>query len=156
MPSRDVPEGEFGHEKKALLNMKKILLLVAGAAAKYQMDGKHDLRNEQMIVAGIANIAMDVFITESLLLRRLKLTDASYSYKHGDLVSKILKLFIYDAQGRIVKEATDCLGSFAGGDELSIMLKGVKRFSKYPNINVKEARTFIADVAIDGNGYPLG
>ena len=120
------------------------------------MDGKHDLRQEQMIVAGIANIAMDVFIAESLLLRRLKLMDSSYAYKHADLVTTILKLFIYDAQDRIVKEATDCLGSFAGGDELTIMLKGVRRFSKYPSVNVKEARTSIADVAIEANGYPLG
>jgi len=155
MPSREVPEGEFGQEEKAIVNLKKILLLVAGAAAKYQMDGKHDLRKEQMIVAGIANISMDVFIAESLLLRRLKLEDASYAYKKGDLTTTILKLFIYDAQDRIVKEATDCLGSFATGDELSIMLKGVRRFSKYPNVNVKEARTAIADAAIEANGYPF-
>jgi len=156
MPSREVPEGEFGQEEKAIINLKKILLLVAGAAAKYQMDGKHDLRKEQMIVAGIANIAMDVFIAESLLLRRLKLEDPSYAYRHGDIVTTILRLFIYDAQDRIVKEATDCLGSFAGGDELSIMLKGVRRLSKYPAVNVKEARTSIADMAIEANGYPLG
>jgi alkylation response protein AidB-like acyl-CoA dehydrogenase len=156
MPSREIPEGAFGQEEKAILNLKKILLLVAGAAAKYQMDGKHDLRQEQMIVSGIANIAMDLFIAESLLLRRLKLEDPAYAYEHGELVTTILKLFIYDAQDRVVKEATDCLGSFATGDELSIMLKGVRRFSKYPNLNVKEARTAIADAAIEANGYPLG
>jgi len=156
MPSREIPEGKFGEEEKAIGNLKKILLLVAGAAAKFQMDGKHDLRKEQMIVAGIANIAMDVFIAESLFLRRMKLEDPTYDYTHGEMVATILKLFIYDAQDRIVKEATDCLGSFAGGDELSIMLKGVRRFSKYPNLNVKEARTSIADVAIEANGYPLG
>ena len=99
---------------------------------------------------------MDVFIAESLFLRRMKLEDPTYDYTHGEMVATILKLFIYDAQDRIVKEATDCLGSFAGGDELSIMLKGVRRFSKYPNLNVKEARTSIADVAIEANGYPLG
>ena len=66
-----------------------------------------------------------------------------------------MKVFIYDAQTRIEKTAKDCLASFAGGDELSIMLKGVKRFTKYPVQNVKELRTLIADTAISENGYPL-
>lgn len=156
MPSRDVPEGEFGREEKAITEFKKILLLVAGAAVKYQMDGKHDLKQEQQVVMGIANIAMDVFIAESLYLRCVKLLSPSYSSELTGLRAHILKLFIYDAQDRISKAAIDSLASFASGDELSIMLKGVKRFTKYPVMNVKVARTAIADAAIKVNGYPFG
>ena len=155
MPSRDMPEGEYGQEKKAVSHFKKILLIVAGAAAKYQMDGKHDLRNEQQIVANIADIAIDLFLAESLYLRAVKLLEGDYTNKHKDVIESILRVFIHDAQARVGKTATDCLASFATGDELSIMLKGVKRFTKYPVQNVKDLRNTIADLAISENAYPL-
>ena len=155
MPSRDIPEGQYGHEDKSLKNLKKILLMVAGAAAKYQMDGKHDLKEEQMIVANIANIAMDVFLAESLLLRVKKLNSMPAYGEIQSLYDAMLKLFLYEAQSRIAQEAMDCLASFATGDELVIMLKGVKRFTKYPVQNVKELRTKLADHAIAENDYPF-
>ena len=45
--------------------------------------------------------------------------------------------------------------AFATGDELVIMLKGVKRFSNYPAVNTVHARRIIADHLIAGNGYTL-
>ena len=155
MPSREIPEGKFGQEQLAITNFKKILLMVAGAAAKYQMDGKHDLRNEQQIVTHIADIAMDVFVAESLLLRANKLAGRNEDPERMKLIDAILRTYIHDTQHRIMKSATDALASFASGDELSIMLKGVKRFTKYPVVNVKEQRNLLADAAIAADGFPL-
>lgn len=154
MPDRTEPEGEFGHEQKAISDFKKILLMVAGAAAKYQMDGKHDLNNEQQIVMQIADIAIETFMAESLLLRVQKLASGNY---HVDktVPNCVLKLYLHDTQARISKWATDALASFATGDELTIMLKGVTRFSKYPVQNVKTLRNSIAALCIVKNGYPL-
>ena len=64
-----------------------------------------------------------------------------------------LKVYIYDTQARIVKAATDALSSFAKGDEMLIMLRGLKRFSKYPPQNVKELRRKVARPLIDADGY---
>lgn len=154
MPDRTEPEGEFGYEQKAIADFKKILLMVAGAAAKYQMDGKHDLTHEQQVVMNIADIAIDTFMAESLLLRVQKIAQGAYGMDNA-VPKTILKLYLYDAQARIAKWGTDALASFAGGDELSIMLKGVARFSKYPVQNVKELRNGIAKTCIEKNGYPL-
>ncbi|HLF63089.1 MAG TPA: acyl-CoA dehydrogenase family protein [Saprospiraceae bacterium] len=154
MPDRTEPEGEFGYEQKAITDFKKILLMVAGAAAKYQMDGKHDLNNEQQIVIGIADIAIDTFFAESLCLRVQKLASGNYP-KDTSVPKAILKLALHDAQSRIAKWGSDALTSFATGDELTIMLKGVARFSKYPVQNVKELRNSIAKACIDRNAYPL-
>ncbi|MDX1476960.1 MAG: acyl-CoA dehydrogenase family protein, partial [Saprospiraceae bacterium] len=154
LPSRDQPEGLLGYEEKAVRDFKKVLLMVAGAAAKYQMDGKHDLREEQQIVMLIADIAMDVFIAESTLLRIAKL-QAGGAIMEKDVRLQILKLFLHEAQQRITNSAQDALASFATGDELSIMLKGVRRFTKYPLVNVKEMRNAVAQVTIDQNAYPL-
>jgi hypothetical protein len=154
MPDRTEPEGEFGYEQKAIADFKKILLMVAGAAAKYQMDGKHDLTQEQQIVMNIADIAIDTFMAESLLLRVQKLSVGNYTVD-TTVPKAILKLCLHDTQGRIAKWGTDALASFATGDELTIMLKGVARFSKYPVQNVKEQRNVIAKACIEKNAYPL-
>jgi hypothetical protein len=154
MPDRTEPEGEFGYELKAITDFKKILLMVAGAAAKYQMDGKHDLNNEQQIVMQIADIAIETFMAESLLLRVQKVAGGQYQVDTS-VPKVILKLYLHDAQSKIAKWATDALASFATGDELTIMLKGVGRFSKYPVQNVKELRRAIAKACIEKNGYPL-
>lgn len=154
MPDRTEPEGEFGYEEKAVGDFKKILLMTAGAAAKYQMDGKHDLNEEQQIVMQIADIAIDTFLAESLLLRVQKLSAGNYQ-ANTTIPVAILKLYLHDTQSRIAKWGTDALASFATGDELTIMLKGIGRFSKYPVQNVKTLRNTIAQFCIEANTYPL-
>jgi hypothetical protein len=154
MPDRSEPEGQFGHEERAILHFKKTLLMVAGAAVKYQMDGKHNLEHEQQIIMQIADIAIDTFLSESLLLRVQKLSSGAYKTDTA-VPEAILKLWLHDAQSRIAKNATDALASFATGDELTIMLKGVSRFSKYPVQNVKTLRNTIAGACIEKGKYPL-
>ena len=130
------------------------MLLVAGAAVKYQMDGKHDLVHEQEVVMHIADIGIDCFIAESLLLRAEKL-DQDHITHPAEVVKAITQLFFSEAQARIQKHATDALMAFATGDELTIMLKGVKRFSNYPAVNTVQARRLIAAHLIEGNEYTL-
>jgi hypothetical protein len=130
------------------------MLLVAGAAVKYQMDGKHDLNHQQEVVMHIADISIDCFVAESLLLRAKKLELKSIAYPE-EVVRDMTQLFLHDAQARIQRHATDALMAFATGDELLIMLKGVKRFSGYPPVNSVKARRSVADFLIRGNGYTL-
>ena len=49
----------------------------------------------------------------------------------------------------------EALLSFAEGDELKMMLMGMKRFCKTEDINPKEARQLIAMDLIEKNGYTL-
>lgn len=152
LPSMERAEGELGEERKAVNGYKKILLLVAGAAAKYQMDGVHDLRKEQEIVCNIADIAIDTYLAESLLLRVLKLKEKK-GLEGAAIQADILRVFLHDAQSRILKNGQDALASFASGDTLSILLKGLLRFAKYPPQNVKNCRRNIAKVIIEENDY---
>lgn len=154
MPSKSADDGPWSAEIAAITQFKKTMLLVAGAAVKYQMDGKHDLNNEQEVIMHIADIGIDCFIAESLLLRSQKLSEGSYTYDPA-VVKSITQLFISEAQARIQKHATDALMAFATGDELIIMLKGVKRFSGYAAVNTVNARRVIADHLIAKNGYSL-
>lgn len=148
------PEGEFGEEELAIKNFKKILLMVAGAAAKGQMDGKYDLKDEQEILMNIADLAIDVYLAESTLLRLQKLS-LTGKKDNWDVRTNILRGVFNNAQNNIVANATEALNSFAEGDELKIMLMGVKRFAKYISPNMKNVRRSIADYLISANGYEL-
>lgn len=154
MPSMDKPEGTFGEEIQAVKNFKKITLMVAGAAAKQQMDGLLNLKTEQEIVMNVSDIIIDTFVSESLLLRILKLYEMGVK-EDFSVYENILRLQIYDAQTRIAKNATDALGSFADGDLLKIMTMGLKRFTKYPVINVRDHRRNIANHLLGANEYNL-
>jgi len=63
------------------------------------------------------------------------------------------KTFFYDAASLIEKSGKDALNSFAEGDELRMMLLGLKRFTKTNAFNPKEARQLIAKELIEANNY---
>lgn len=152
MPGFGQPEGTYGQEIKALKDFKKTILMVAGGAAKMQMDGELDLKNEQEIIMNVADMMIDVFNAEGMLLRVMKLAEKERKQPQ-EIYDSMLKVFFHDVNGRIAKNATDALASFAEGDLLRTFLMGVKRFTKYPPVNVKNARRKIADAMIEANKY---
>jgi len=152
MPSFDQPEGAYAVERKALAEFKKIVLMVAGAAAKMQMDGQLNLKEEQEILMNIADLIIDTFLAESTLLRVEKLSGMDTKHDQ-EVYDAILQTFFFDVNARINKNATEALVSFAEGDLLKAMLMGVKRFTKYPPANVKANRRKIAKVLIEANEY---
>lgn len=154
MPGFEKEEGPYAEERKAVKDFKKAVLMVAGAAAKLQMEGKLDLKNEQEIIMNVADMLSDLFLAESLLLRVEKLAGMTGKVKQ-EVYDAILRVFIHDATLRMNKNGTDALASFAEGDLLRTMLMGLKRFTKYPAQNVKTLRRLVADVLIEANEYAL-
>jgi alkylation response protein AidB-like acyl-CoA dehydrogenase len=153
MPSFESADGAYAEERKALKDFKKIILMTAGAAVKMQMDGQLDIKEEQEIVMNIADMMIDVFVAESLLLRVERLNEMLTKPQRQEVYDAMLKVMFTDASARINKNATDALVSFAEGDLLKTFLMGVKRFSKYTPANVKTARRLIADTLIESNEY---
>jgi alkylation response protein AidB-like acyl-CoA dehydrogenase len=153
MPSMERPSGLYGEEKQALKDFKKIALMVAGGAAKMQMDGKLNLKDEQEILMNTADIMIEIFNAESLLLRIQKLSDRTDKPVTQEVYDAMLQVFFADATAKISKLATDAICSFAEGDLLKTFLMGLKRFAKYPPVNVKEKRRLIADTMLESNSY---
>lgn len=154
MPGFGKPEGKYGYELKAVKDFKKLSLLVLGAAAKKQMDGELDLKSEQEILLNSADLLMNTFLAESLLLRLLAL-EAKGTKVEMPVYSAILKSFLFEINGQMNQIATEALVSFLSGDILKTLLLGVKRFTGYPPINIKEERRIIANHLIDKNKYDL-
>ncbi len=152
MPGFGQPEGIYGAEETAVKNFKKVVLMVAGAAAKMQMDGQINLKEEQEILMNVADMMIDMYQAESLLLRVQRLSQRETAIDQ-EVYDAILRVFMNEANARIHKNATDALTSFAEGDLLKTMLMGLKRFTKYPPVNTKKARRLIADTLIEANRY---
>ncbi|MGZ8537312.1 MAG: acyl-CoA dehydrogenase family protein [Flavisolibacter sp.] len=142
-------ETPFAAERKLVNNFKKTVLLTAGAAAQKLM---MKLESEQEILMSIADMAIDTFVAESLLLRVMKLAE-----KGGDvqIYQDILGCYLYDAADRIHKNGKDAINAFAEGDEQRMILMGLKRFTKATSFNSKDARRRIADHLVENRGYTL-
>lgn len=153
MPSFDSPEGKYGEEYKAVKNFKKLILMVAGAAVKMQMEGKLDLRTEQEILMNVADMMITAYNAESTLLRVDKLQDNVNKKQKQEVYDAVLKTYMFDATASMEKFAKEALVSFAEGDLLKTMLMGLKRFVKYPPVNVKNNRRLIAEALIEADGW---
>lgn len=153
MPSMERLEGEYAEETKAISDFKKIILMTAGGAAKMQMDGKLNLKDEQEILMNCADMMIDLFAAESMLLRIQKISQRPEKAQPMEIYNAMLQVFFHDATARMTKNATDAIASFAEGDLLKTFLMGVKRYTKYPAVNVKEKRRVVADVLRSANGW---
>ncbi len=151
IPDFSTPDGTFGEEDNALKNAKKAILLVAGAAAQKLMT---KLKHEQEIIMSVADMLIDVYTAESLLAR-VKKVYADQGEEGSAVYLDILKVFFNDAVQRIAYNGREALMGFAEGDELRMMLMGLKRFTKYPTVNTKEARRRIAAKVIEAGRYNL-
>ena len=144
-------DGPFTMENKLIANMKKAVLMTAGAAVQKLMQS---LQNEQEILMNIADMAMETFIAESILLRVMKLVD-----KQGEEASKVqiamMQCYLNDAVDVLAKCGKEAINAFGAGDELKMMLLGLKRFTKTDPFNSKEARRTIAAKLIADGKYSL-
>ncbi|TDQ75235.1 acyl-CoA dehydrogenase family protein [Sphingobacterium yanglingense] len=139
----------FAAEKKIIANLKKAGLLVAGAAVQKLM---MSLSKEQEILMNIADIIGYVYVAESVLLRAEKLYH-SQGEEATSLQTDMARVYLYSAIDKVNVAAKEALYSFGEGDELNMMLVGLRRFTKAQPFNVKDARQRIARKLIEENKY---
>ncbi len=143
----DVFEAHLAH----IRGFKKAVLLVAGAAAQKLM---MSLAKEQEILMNIADMAIWTYTAESTVLRVQKLAALRGADAVG-IQTDIMRVYTYEAAEWMHSAGREALLSFASGDELKMMLLGLKRFCKSDEFNVKEARQRIALHLIERGGYDL-
>ena len=144
-------EGIFSKEKRAISNLKKAGLMVAGAAVqKYMMK----LSEEQEVLMNLADILIECYVAESTLLRVEKLITLQ-----GEQATAIQKemaiIYLHHAVEKAAASAKHAITAFADGDELRLMLLGLKRFTKIDPYNLKEARRKVANFVIEKGEYPF-
>lgn len=140
---------EVADEKQLIKKFKKALLLVAGAAV--QKFGK-ELGNQQEVLMNIADIINHIYLCESTLLRVQK-AGTNNNFKNYDIQLKMLKVLVYDSCDKINKSAKDVVYSISEADESTMMMLGIKRFTKHSGLNAVSLRRDIAKKVIKENKY---
>lgn len=139
----------FAKEKKVLQNMKKAALMVAGAAVqKFMMKLSH----EQEILMNVADMIIEIYAAESVLLRVEKLIGVK-GEEAVSLQKDMAMIYLHGAVDKLNSVGRSAITSFAEGDELRVMLMGLKRFTKIEPMNVKEARRRVADAMLAENKF---
>jgi len=139
----------FAAEKLALRHAKKALIMVSGAAGMKYM---RKLENEQELLMNAADVMIDIFACESAILRTQKLVE-----RRGEAACQseidMTRVYLSDALERMFCSGKHAVAAFAEGDELRMMMIGLKRFTKYDTYNTIAARRRIADKMIEANEY---
>lgn len=126
IPSFEVPDySELLSEEKAVIaNLKKVFLMVSGAALqKYMMD----IEKQQHLLLNASEILNQIYMAESAVLR------AEKHFAADSVEVAMAQLNLYKASEKIIAAAKEGIVSFAEGDEQRMMLSGLRRFTKYTN-----------------------
>ncbi|SHE39820.1 acyl-CoA dehydrogenase family protein [Chryseobacterium takakiae] len=126
IPSFEVPDySSFMSEEKAIIaNLKKVFLMVSGAALqKYMMD----IEKQQHLLLNASEILNQIYMAESAVLR------AEKHFSPESVEAAMAQLNLYKAVEKIITAAKEGIVSFAEGDEQRMMLSGLRRFTKYTN-----------------------
>ena len=149
--STDGDDELFGREKKVLQNLKKAGLMVAGGAVQKLME---KLSDEQEILMNLADMLIEGYMAESVLLRAEKLVGIR-GEEACQVEIDMARVFLYHAVETAINAGREAIYAFAEGDEQRLMLMGLKRFTKVEPYNLKEARRRIADYVISKKEYPF-
>ena len=147
IPSFETPDySEFMSEEKAIIaNLKKVFLMVSGAALqKYMME----IEKQQHLLINASEILNQIYMAESAILRVEK------SFGPDSIETAMAQLNLYKAVEAVIAAAKEGIVSFADGDEQRMMLSGLRRFTKYTNQpNVIALTEKIAKHFVDKNSY---
>ena len=126
IPSFEVPDySAFMSEEKALIaNLKKVFLMVSGAALQKFMI---EIEKQQHLLLNASEILNQIYMAESAVLR------AEKSFSPDSVEAAMAQLNLYKAVEAIISAAKEGIVSFAEGDEQRMMLSGLRRFTKYTN-----------------------
>ena len=147
IPSFETPDySEFMSEEKAIIaNLKKVFLMVSGAALqKYMME----IEKQQHLLINASEILNQIYMAESTILRVEK------NFAPDSVEAAMAQLNLYKAVEKVITSAKEGIVSFAEGDEQRMMLSGLRRFTKYTNQpNVIALTEKIAKHFVEKNSY---
>ena len=144
-PSDDI----FSEEKMVLKNFKKAILLIVGSATE-KLGNR--ISEEQEIMMNISEMIIDTYMLESALLKTEKLVNKEGEKRHKEKIAICIN-YLHHTADKINKNAKEAIYAMTNGDEQTILLLALKRFTKVKAVNLKEQRRIIAKKVIEENKY---
>jgi len=145
---KEASNGDYFTKKAGYVsNFKKLILLCINEAVK--AFGKN-LVHEQEVLNNIADMMMETYVSESLMLRVKKMESMNINTA---VYKDILDTYIHDCSSMIRKSATDAIHSTLPEDAREKFLRASENLTAVEGVNVKDARRRIANKLIEDNSY---
>ncbi len=135
-------EGPLDAERRAVAAMKKVALMVLASA----MDTyREKLADEQEVLLATADILIDVYASESAVLRA--------GQDGSPLHEAAARVFVHESVARIEASAKTALAALAEGDMLTTRLAALRRLLKVRPINTVILRRQLSDATVERRSY---
>jgi alkylation response protein AidB-like acyl-CoA dehydrogenase len=141
--------GPLSGEEAAVSATRTVTLLLAGAAVQRFGTG---LDEQQEVLAGLADLAIDVFAIESSVERAKQsgADGAPNAPVHADLA----KLVVADRVGAVEQRAKLLAATIAAGDEARTLIAGIRRVLRGEPVDRIAIGRRVAATVIGQGGYP--
>jgi alkylation response protein AidB-like acyl-CoA dehydrogenase len=140
--------GPLADEEAAVANARTATLLLAGAAV--QRHGTA-LEQEQELLAGLADLAIDLFAMESALER----AKAAAGGPQGEIHADLMRLVLADRSAAVESRAKGLGASLAEGDEARTLVAGLRRLLRGAPVDRIGLGRRVAATVIARSGYPV-
>src|SRR4051812_24650938 len=144
-------EGVLAEEQKLVASAKKLGLFAAGAATqKYMMQ----IEQQQEVMGAIADMVIEVYAMESVLLRTMKLASAQGESAAAVPVA-MTRVYLSQGMDKIEASARKIIADVAEGDVLRTQMAILRRLGKHDPVNTVGLRQEIAEKIIERGRYGL-
>jgi alkylation response protein AidB-like acyl-CoA dehydrogenase len=144
-------EGVLADEQKLVASAKKLGLFAAGAATqKYMMQ----IEQQQEVMGAIADMVIEVYAMESVLLRTMKLASAQ-GESAAAVPLAMTRVYLSQAMDKIESSARKIVADVAEGDMLRTQMAILRRLGKHDPVNTVGLRQEIAEKVIERGRYGL-
>jgi len=147
----ELPDEPLAYQAHMIEMSKKAIIFCAGVAMQKFMQ---KLRDQQEVLARLADMAMESFALESGLVRARKALESQGADK-ARIYQDMVIAAVDEALPRIHAWGQQVLSFCEEGDELRTMLVGLRKLLKYQPENLIALQRSIAAVVIDKGGYPF-
>ena len=142
------PDQILSLERQIIKNLKKIFLLISGYA--FQKYGQELDKNQQVLI-GLSNIMIEVYFSESAILRTLKNNKKGADMKYQIDMTRI---YVFEATEIVIKSSKELIANISKGNEQLNLMKSVHRLCRYDQIpDIISLKNRVADRVIVENQY---
>lgn len=142
-------EGTLEQESHLLAQAKKLFLMVGGMAVQKL---QANIEKEQEMLSNLADLMIEIYAMESVLLRTKKLIARQGEDKAKNAI-QMTEVYLYEAFAKIEAIAKQCLVMVEEGDMLRTGLSMVKRLTRTSPINTISLKREIAQRVIQAEKY---
>ena len=137
-------------EREYVSRLKRLSIALLGSASAVYGD---TLKDEQEVLAQIADVIIETYATESGVARAEKM--ASKGDGRAGLAADIAAVYVNDAADRVAAASRQVVAALNARGVDASLAAGVQRLAAYAGIDAIAARRRIADAVIAAGKYPL-